>query len=351
MSTNNIEIANNIGAIEALPDRDLYNLCKEYGGNAKDWLKKFAGLLPEVYRRRLYKKHGCISIHEFAKKLSGMNEETVNKVLNLHRKLLETPLLLNLLTSGEVGWSKMEKIAGIANKENEMELAEKVKNLPSSILRVYVKKQKKISAGGEEENDLNISQAPGTAENTTGELNDENKALYMSDHRKLNFSLSPKTESKLRYIKSSLEQKNTGPLSWNQIFAMWPYQAGKETILIKICPECAKRKGQSSQSRHIPMDVRRIIKSKYDDHCAVPGCPNAIAEFHHLKRHSLEKDHDPDFIVPLCKNHHDLVHAGLIRNEDDPVEKWQIGDAKNANHEKTFVDARVRKYKNLHSQK
>ena len=53
--------------LRKLTDPELYKLCQEYGLNARQWMRKFAGLLPEVKRRRLYRRHGCSSIHEFAR--------------------------------------------------------------------------------------------------------------------------------------------------------------------------------------------------------------------------------------------------------------------------------------------
>ncbi len=94
-----------------LSDKELYIKCREYGGNAKNWLRKFAGLLPEVFRRSLHRQHGCGSIHEFARKLSGMNERTVKKILNLHERLADKLHLLALFESGEQGWSKLEAVA------------------------------------------------------------------------------------------------------------------------------------------------------------------------------------------------------------------------------------------------
>ena len=57
-----------------LSDRELYKLCKEYGTAARIWRRRFAGLLPEVLERRLYKKKGYTSLYEFAGKLAGMSK-------------------------------------------------------------------------------------------------------------------------------------------------------------------------------------------------------------------------------------------------------------------------------------
>ncbi|MBU1703439.1 hypothetical protein KJ951_03480 [Patescibacteria group bacterium] len=54
---------------QTLTDAQLYGLCKQYGQQALEARRKFIGLLPEVYKRRLYAKKSFSSINEFAAKL------------------------------------------------------------------------------------------------------------------------------------------------------------------------------------------------------------------------------------------------------------------------------------------
>ena len=48
-------IAHSKQIIFQLTDSELYQKCREYGASARSWTRKFAGLLPEVFRRQLYK--------------------------------------------------------------------------------------------------------------------------------------------------------------------------------------------------------------------------------------------------------------------------------------------------------
>ncbi|HLG25330.1 MAG TPA: hypothetical protein VI588_00865, partial [Candidatus Gracilibacteria bacterium] len=66
-----------------MSDEKLFRLCKYYGEQARAWRQKFCGLLPEVNRRKLHERKGFGSIFEFAKKLAGLSEEQVRRVLNL----------------------------------------------------------------------------------------------------------------------------------------------------------------------------------------------------------------------------------------------------------------------------
>ena len=140
-----------------LSDEALYRLCQEYGVNAQQWLRKFGGLLPEVFRRRLYKRRGFESIHHFAKVVGGMNERTVDKILNLAKTLEDKPFLRYQLESGNQGWSKIEKVASIATSENEAELAKKVEELPQRSLVIYVQSLRNtttVESQGEEVSEI-----------------------------------------------------------------------------------------------------------------------------------------------------------------------------------------------------
>jgi len=336
-----------------LTDKELYSLCIKYGTNALKWLKRFGGLLPEIYRRRLYRKHGCASIHEFAKKAAGMNERTVDKILNLRRKLEGKPELLRLFESGTQGWSKLEKVAYIATQETDKEWAEKVKILPYHSLAIQVKDYRsKITGAGQAESKNLISQE----QQNQLEFQEENKPfLYQESHKTFSFPISPKLEQKLNIFKQNLEKQKKETLCWNEIFEEMARRATaisskqkQQTILIKLCPKCTEEKGRKTKSRPIPTDIKRLIDARFGNTCAFPNCNKAATEYHHIKRHALSKNHNPNNIVPLCKEHHDLAHTGLIANEQNHPEKWRLRKKTDKNNPIYKIDEKVQKHKNPH---
>lgn len=62
---------------------------------------------------------------------------------------------------------------------------------------------------------------------------------------------------------------------------------------------------------------------------------------HHTKRFSLTKSHEEKEIVPLCKIHHELAHAGLIENEESKPSLWKIGDGRKVSQPVREVDKMV----------
>ncbi|MDP2643193.1 MAG: hypothetical protein Q8P62_05110, partial [Candidatus Peregrinibacteria bacterium] len=125
-----------------LTDENLYALCKQYGERARIWRQRFAGLLPEVFKRKLYEKKGFHSIFEFAKKLAGMSEEQVRLVLNLEKRFETMPALRSLLTTGKVSVNKLSRIVSIAKPENAIFLATQVQILSKSAVETLVRDEK-----------------------------------------------------------------------------------------------------------------------------------------------------------------------------------------------------------------
>src|SRR3990167_11168383 len=100
-TANSFKISSSTTNPTTLSDKNLYHLCQEYGRSALLWRRKFAGLLPEVNRRELYKKKGFSTIFHFAAQLAGMSQESVRLVLNLEKQFSDKPHLHEALTQGE----------------------------------------------------------------------------------------------------------------------------------------------------------------------------------------------------------------------------------------------------------
>lgn len=79
--------------------------------------EKFASLLPEVEKRKLYEEYGFYSIYEFAAKLAGLSHASVTEILRINRKLEDKPQLQNLIQ--EEGWSKLKVVANICEGDKE----------------------------------------------------------------------------------------------------------------------------------------------------------------------------------------------------------------------------------------
>lgn len=122
-----------------LSDIDLFSAFKNHGKQARINTRKSAGFLPELARRNLHRKKGCGSIYELAAKHAMLSRESVDKVLRLDRRLEKMPRLRTLLENGEVGWSKLEVVAGIATEATDELWADKVKKMSKRGLEAYAR--------------------------------------------------------------------------------------------------------------------------------------------------------------------------------------------------------------------
>lgn len=303
-------------------------MCKEYGMNARIWMRKFAGLLPEVYRRKLYKRKGFGSIQEFAKKLAGMSEESVDKILRMSEKLKDKPNLLRQLETGTESWNKIEKVAYIATPETDQYWAQKVSELTQSTLEMVVQDCRK------------------TASEIT--LESENQ---LQKWNQISFPLSPEVEIQMRQIKHDLEKEKGEAAMWNDVLQFLlnqkAVQKSRPQRTVQLCPSCIEKNIPEDCGRYIPSGVRNLVLARCGTKCVYPECRNPYEHFHHTKRYSLARNHDPDFIVPLCKNHHHLLHTGLVENEEKDPSIWMIRKGPDFHSQKYRIDMKVRSYSQI----
>ncbi len=262
-----------------MTDKELYRLCKEYGRKALLWRRKFIGLLPEVNRRRLYLKKGCLSIFEFAAKLAGLTEPQVRLALNLERRFEDKPALRSLLVEGEASLNKLERVASVATAENENELAERVKQLSKKALETWVRDERVF----EKQNGLG-------------------KALFEAKSppgRTLNFELSAEVVEQLNELHSL--GKDMNELLMNLL------KERKEEIEEK--KEKLSAEAVTTDSRTIPVLTQKLLDEEYGKKCSIKTCLKAATEIHHSQRFSLARMHDPKYLAPLCHEHHSIAHA------------------------------------------
>jgi hypothetical protein len=266
-----------------ISDQQLYEQCKEYGEKARMWRSKFIGLLPEVCRRRLHEKKGFSSIYEFAAKLADVSKEQVQRVLNLEQKFEDKPVLKTMLVTGEVSVNKLARIASIATKENQEALAEHVKMLSKNALETLVRDEKSSNENGLQKQLFEERAVPG--------------------HSSIeDFQLSPEVKEKL----NELHQKG---LDVNALFLEFLQKRELEIALEK--EQLAQEQANIDQkpSRTIPAKVKRLIKKEYGTKCSIRTCQKPLKIIHHTQRYALSRNHDPHFLAPLCKEHHQIAHS------------------------------------------
>jgi len=270
-----------------MTDSQFYSTHKKYGKNALEWRRKFIGMLPEAYRRRIHEKKNYGSIFEYAAKICGLSGRQVREVLNLEKRFKETPQLHELLVSGEVSSNKLSRVAPIATKENEEELAQKVKILSKNAIETMTRDFK----------NGNFGSGNGLSKPKNGvELTPGRKLKQKFNHQ---FQLSEKVQEKLQ----ELHQKGHDV---NEILLELMKKRESE---IQEEKEQIAQNSPAKSSRHIPVKIKKVLRKEFGCKCAVPGCNKPSVVLHHTGRFALTKQHNPHFIAPLCKAHHEIAHS------------------------------------------
>ncbi|MDP2642258.1 MAG: hypothetical protein Q8P62_00250, partial [Candidatus Peregrinibacteria bacterium] len=73
--------------------------------------------------------------------------------------------------------------------------------------------------------------------------------------------------------------------------------------------EISKKSAPPSPSRHIPISIKRILYAEHGTKCSVKTCKKLSEQIHHVRRFSAVPSHDPHYLAPLCKAHHELAHC------------------------------------------
>ncbi|MFA5854789.1 MAG: hypothetical protein WC846_00645 [Candidatus Gracilibacteria bacterium] len=286
--------------LSQIPDNELLSLCRQYGGNALLWRRKFESLLPEVFRRRLYEKENCSNIYEFAAKFAGLSEAQVNTVLHLEKRLQGKPILLGLFHEAEVSTNKLVRVLTVATEANQEDLAQKLKIFSQKTMEIYVRDLKREQ---NEAKELERKNSPNLFLGTN----------LLRAQKKLDFILSDEVTDKLNLIHA--QGKDISVLLLNFLNQKKQETERKEQELSTR----AREETHLPSRNYYKKAIRDFLNEKYGTKCAVSGCTKPAEEIHHRLRFGLQANNDPAYMVPLCKEHHKIAHAIDLK----VVEHWK----------------------------
>jgi hypothetical protein len=85
--------------------------------------------------------------------------------------------------------------------------------------------------------------------------------------------------------------------------------------------ESERKEEGRSPARSIPQNIKKLLKKEYGTKCAKEGCNKPAEHIHHTRRQALDPSHDPNYLAPLCKEHHEIAHAIDLNVQKN---KWKI---------------------------
>lgn len=264
-----------------LSDTELLQRAEKYGTQTRLWRQKFLGLLPEIARRELYRQKGFDSIFTYAFMVGGVSELQVRTVLRLEKKLEKTPELHELLIRGEVSHHKLDRVASIAQPENETFLVNQVQLLSQRSLDTLVKDEKHDELGLCAQT-LALSPVLKLEEDVEKELVAmQQKGIDINGELRIFLT---QRKAKIVEEKENLAQE-------------------------QMQKEHTYKQNGTSPSRHIPQRIQNLLKKEFGIKCAKDGCNKAWQDQHHTTRFAFTKSHNPYNIAPLCREHHKIAHS------------------------------------------
>jgi len=312
--------------IQKLSDKELYTICKKWGAEVLEARRKFGGLLPEVYRREMAArvkggswttKRGFSDVYEFAAKLAGMSRPQVDEVIRQDKRFEDKPILRAALVNGEVSVNKLARVVSIVTVENQMEILEKVETLSKAALDVFVKDYKR-----ENENQDGLDKAQmgqislyGQNENAGSGLTVEFvKTEVEQGGRAKPIKLPINLDED---IAKELQEMMDKGINVNELLR--EFLRGRKEKHERVKAEIAQKQTKERDDRaiigypsrrYVPAEVRRIVIAEFGNKCSMPECVRRADNLHHAKGFAKDQCHDPRYLKPLCRGHHELTHAG-----------------------------------------
>lgn len=304
-------------------ERIIHAQFVRYGRNAREWLKKCALLLPRIEEKQIWRKKGFSSIYEYCAKLAGMSHASVDEALRVLRKIEDKPELLHIVETH--GIQRVRPIATIATADTAAFWAEKARDMSKNTLETYVRDYRRVFLPREK-----IQGYKKTAEPRKTAAAGAPDRLASPQKEHIEMELDSEIAQKLLKLK--------GAEDWN-------------TLMKKLLTEREEKLEQekpqpiATKSRHIPAAVKNHAIEKTNGQCAYPGCVKPYEILHHTQRFALEKTHDPDRLMPLCKEHERIAHLGLIDHEEKAPEDWRLRRTHDPMHHKRQIDQMVWLYR------
>lgn len=287
-----------------LTEKQLHQKFVQLGRQLHRVTYELLEILPEIYAKNIHIQQGYATIYEYAGRLTGLSRSVVQKVLRAEKHLEAKPALKKLV--GKVGIHKVDLVARIATPENERQWAEKVEHMSKPALQELAKEVRAKSLPGENfsTSEMKFGKCQAAEQKITIELDEEMQFLFLKLKNKHGKNMNNKAMLKIllkKIAKQEFPKKN-------------PRKRNVEKTAIK------DRK--MKVTRYIPSAQKRQAISKTDGHCSYPNCNKPSQHIHHPERFSQTKTHNN--LKPVCRVHHEFAHNGLIENETQETNKWQL---------------------------
>lgn len=217
--------------------------------------------------------------------------------------------------------SKLARVGSVATVENDKFLANQVQLLSTGALNTLVKDEKLTIKIGDQ-NGLNkgIFKGKSVYVHTHSQLNTEKSNEQINDGEQ---SMITQLKLNAETMEKLLELQKKG-INIDELIGEMLNKREEEIAAEKerLAEEETKKVGvrQTTQSiennsvtkqpsRYIPVRIKKILTKEHGTKCSIQNCEKPSQEIHHTQRFSLSHNHNPQYLAPLCRNHHQIAHS------------------------------------------
>lgn len=329
-------------------DKAIHDQFSIYGKNAKEWINKCILLLPQVEKNRIWEKKRFSSIYEYAAKLAGMSRNKVNESLRILEKTENLPAIRKIIE--KKGIFAVKPVVNIATIETDQLWAKKASEMSKSTLETFVRDYKaehpKLQTTVYAVDNFFCDQAGRPGAGSPRENGLIKPIIFRNTIPKIQLSMKLDKEviSALENIKADED--------WNIVMKkiLSYYKKGLEaeqSELIKEKPETIY-----TSKRNINSAIKKFISKRSKDICEHPNCNKPGKHIHHTEPFALRKVHDPDRLVHLCKEHHQIIHLGYIddfRCDTEPTIEWKQIEKLPSYDLKNIINQNITSYTNSYN--
>lgn len=304
-------------------------------------------ILPEIFESEIYKKY-CRTIQGYAWRFAQIPSSVVDKTLRLEKYLGDKPCLKAAVA--EVGVHKVALVASIATAETDQVFADKVKNMSKPAVQELVKELR----GGYSSNPTTFTPKPCCAVPTTMKIELDSEMTFLFLQLKKKYS-GNNQEVMMKILREAVGESSVPRRE--QVLAKKVHICKAEKV--EIVPENSEKVPVANLSpgttsyetqqvnnartfvRYISKSIRQSVLKESNYRCSYPGCNRPPDANHHPERFANTGNHKN--IKPLCRQHHEFAHNGLIANETQSPQTWKL----NLNGELNSTDRLYQKYRQL----
>ena len=286
-------------------------------------------LLLAAARSGVHRVLGFATAVQYGAAVTEMSTRQVRERLRVAKALESLPEISASFATGRLAYTKIRELTRVATRETESTWrrdAEQLTatsvqelcagrvpgDLPSSPAKIEARRHRILFDDVDAEAKALLAEARRRLTEEHGEALDDSQFLRALAQHVLRSDRNPERANYQVALSECASCKTVRQRAGGQPVVVEPVIAERAKCDAQHLGDLdAKTPARATQT--IPPAIRRQVLARHGSCCAVPGCRlSAFVDIHHIELRSEGGTHDPERLVPLCSNHHDMTHRGRL---------------------------------------